>query len=61
MVGPIFNIIGNGCQVRDLKTIIENVLGDRFVVEMMVEFEAPLPKFPLLFARPHIKGIAKKK
>lgn len=85
VVGPIFNIIGNGCQVRDLKTIIENALGDRFVVEMMVEFEgklptyilisfyrfapnsqntmatAPLPKFPLLFARPHIKGIAKKK
>ena len=59
-VGPIFNIIGNGCHVRDTKTIIESYLDNRFDVEID-EFEAPLPKFPFLFARPHIKGIATKK
>lgn len=59
VVGPIFNIIGNGCKVLDMKNIIESYLGNRFDVEL-VEFEAPMPAFPLLFARPHIKGVATK-
>lgn len=60
VVGPIFNIVGNGCKVLDMKPIIENYLEDRFAVQID-EFEAPLPAFPLLFARPHIKGFATKK
>lgn len=50
VVGPIFNIIGNGCQVRDLKNIIENALGDRFDVEMMVEFEGKLQSIDIVLS-----------
>mmetsp|Transcript_1832 Transcript_1832/g.3997 ORF Transcript_1832/g.3997 Transcript_1832/m.3997 type:complete len:285 (+) Transcript_1832:81-935(+) len=60
VVGPIFNIIGNGCKVLDMTKIIESYLGNRFSVQLD-EFEAPLPAFPLLFARPHVKGVATKK
>ena len=60
VVGPIFNIIGNGCKVLDMTNIIESYLGNRFDFQL-VEFEAPLPAFPLLFARPHVKGVATKK
>ena len=59
---PIFNILGNGCHVRDLKEDITRVLkggGDdsgRFDISIE-EFEAPLPAF-MKFAKPHIKGFA---
>ena len=60
VVGTIFNIIGNGCKVLDMKRIVKTYLGNRFSVRLE-EFEAPLPAFPLLFARPHVKGVATKK
>jgi len=60
VVGPIFNIIGNGCKVLDMPTKIQNYLGNRFFVQLE-KFEAPLPAFPLFFARPHVKGIVTKK
>lgn len=58
-VAPVLQIVGNGCKFQKLHEVVEGYLGDRFDVEIE-DFDAPMPKF-MVFARPHIKGVAVKK
>jgi ubiquinone/menaquinone biosynthesis C-methylase UbiE len=59
LVAPVLQIVGNGCKFQKLHEVVEGYLGDRFDVEIE-DFDAPMPKF-MVFARPHIKGVAVKK
>lgn len=59
VAAPVLNIVGNGCQFRNLRNDIENYLGDQFDTRVL-DFQAPLPAF-MSFARPHIRGVAIKK
>lgn len=58
-VAPVLYIVGNGCKFQKLHELVESYLGDRFDVKVE-DFDAPMPAF-MMFARPHIKGIAVKK
>ena len=75
LVAPMLNIVGNGCQFRDLRLELEERYkksyddngndqtpagGGLFDVTLLESFEAPMPKF-MYFVRPHIKGIVTKK
>lgn len=58
-VAPVLQIVGNGCKFQNLHRVVENFLSDRFDVDIS-DFDAPMPRF-MIFARPHIKGVAVKK
>ena len=58
-VAPVLQILGNGCKFQNLHEVVENYLGDHFDVQIE-DFDAPMPKF-MIFAKPHIKGVAVKK
>lgn len=58
-VAPVLQIVGNGCKFQKLHDVVVDYLGDRFDTDI-TDFDAPMPKF-MIFARPHIKGVAVKK
>lgn len=59
IVAPVLNIVGNGCEFRNMGDEIGAYLDNRFEVSIS-SFDAPVPAF-LYFVKPHIKGIAIKK
>eukprot|EP01083_Nonionella_stella_P000426 1225_1 len=60
ITAPVMNIIGNGCQFKDIGANIKSYFGDKYIIDYFVEFDASMPK-PLYFVTPHVKGIVTKK